>query len=259
MASWSTRRKFTYSSIVIIALILLVLIPGFYFFYKPPTCSDNIQNGKETGIDCGGSCVRLCQSSFLPPKIGWGGAKFEKVADGLYNVAAYIINPNVNGAALNVPYKISLFDSDGILIIEKRGNIDLYAHRNSLAFEPSVNVDKRVPSKAIFEFTQPPVWFKSHDELEGLVVVDKRYSEDFNNSSLEVEFENRTLYPYNNVIVTVILSNSDGNAVGFSRTIIDNISPKFGKEVAPFTWPKSRNGEVKSIEVLPMIAPILDQ
>ncbi len=259
MSTWSSRRKLAYSSTIIVVLIIVVIIPAFYFLYTPPTCTDGKQNGKETGVDCGGKCILLCQSSFLPPRIGWGGAKIEKVADGLYNVAALIINPNVDGSAINAPYKISLYDEKGMPITEKRGFITLYAHRNSLAFEPAIKTDQSIPVKAIFEFTQPPVWFKSTDRLGGLVVVDKKYSEDSNSSSLEVTLENRTLYPYKDVIVSVILSNINGDAIGFSRTIIDNIPEKSGREVAPFTWSFGRNNEVTSIEVLPLIAPVADR
>ena len=259
MASWSTKRKFQYFSALLTIVILLIIVPLVYFFYTPPTCSDNKQNGNELGVDCGGSCIKLCQNSFLPPKISWGGAKFEKIADGVYNVAAYIENPNINGAALNVPYKISLYDENGMLIVEANDKVDLYPHRNSLAFKSGIRVDKRIPVKATFEFTKSPEWFKSQDNLEGLIVTDKRYNEDKISSSLEIYFENKTLYPYNNIQVSVILSNAEGNAIGFSRTIIDEILPKSGKGIAPFTWPISRNNQVKTIEVLPMIAPTFDR
>lgn len=259
MASWSTKRKLAYSSTVIFVLILLVVLPVFYFLYKPPTCTDNKMNGNEIGIDCGGSCIKLCQNSFIPPKIGWGNAKFEKVNEGFYNVAAYIINPNINGAALDVPYKIALYDSSGSLIVEKRGKVTLYAHRNSLAYEPAVDVGKRIPVKATFEFIESPNWFKSHDAIDGLVIIDKRYNEDNNSSSLEIELENKTLYSYNDIQVSVILYDINGNAIGFSRTNIDSISEKSGREIAPFTWSFGRDGKVTSIEVLPMILPTIDR
>ena len=255
MASWSSRRKLGYAFIVVIALVIFIVVPAFLIFYKAPTCFDGKMNGDETGYDCGGSCARLCQSAFLPPRVGWGGAKFEKLADGLYNVASYIVNPNMAGAAANVPYKISLYDDRGILIIEREGKISLYPHRNSLAFQTAVNVDKRVPAKATFEFTSAPVWFKSVDGLGGLAVIDKKYQEDEISSSLEVTLENKTLAPYKDVQVSVILYDINGNAIGFSQTNIDSIAPKNGREMAPFTWPVSRNGTVASVEVVPSIAP----
>ena len=259
MASWASRRKTLYGSVIGFVLIVGIGIPAFFYFYKAPTCNDRIKNGNELGIDCGGSCVLLCQSSFLPPRIEWGGAKFEKVAEGLYNAAAYIINPNVNGAAVNVPYKMAFFDEAGILITEKTGVVTLPAHRNALAFNTAIDMGKRIPTKATFEFLAAPLWFKSHDALEGLAVTDKKYQEDENSSSLEVTLENRTLLPYKNIVVSVILSDIDGNAIGFSRTVIDEIAPKNGQEVAPYTWPFARGGKVKSVEVVPVVQPTLDR
>ena len=259
MASWSSRRKISYILIAVIIPIIIIAALAFLLFHKAPSCSDGVLNGDETGVDCGGSCIRLCQSSFLPPKIGWGGAKFEKVAEGLYNVASLVINQNLNGSALNVPYKISLFDKEGILITERKGTMTLYAHRNSLAFEPAVQVGKRIPAKVTFEFIQAPVWFKSHDALESLAIINKRYTEDENSSSLEVTLENRSLFPYQNLDIAVVLYDIDGNAIGFSRTTVDTIEAKNGREVAPFTWPITRNGKVNSIEVIPIIAPTFDR
>lgn len=258
MASWASRRKLLYASIVIIALIVLVGIPAFLILYKAPTCFDNKQNGNEAGVDCGGSCSRLCQSAFLPPRVEWGGAKFEKLADGLYNVASYIVNPNMNGAAMNVPYKMSLYDDRGVLITERTGKVTLYPHRNSLAFQTAVKTDKRIPAKVIFEFTQAPLWFKSHDELGGLAIIDKKYQEDEISSSLEVTLENRNLIPYKDLQIAVVLYDANGNAIGFSQTNIDSIAPKNGREIAPFTWPTMRNGKVTTIDVIPSIKPVLD-
>lgn len=255
MASWSSRRRLAYGSIVILAAILFIAIPLFFFFYTAPSCSDGKMNGKELGIDCGGSCTRLCQNSFLPPKIGWGGAKFEQVAPGLYNVAAYVVNQNISGAALDVPYKISLFDDRGVLIVETKGKVNLLAHRNSLVFQPAVQVGKRIPARATFELTSDPVWFRSYDNLEGLSILDKKYQEDENGSSLEVTLSNRTLVPYSDIVVGVVLNDGEGNVIGFSQTVVDYIDVKGSQQIAPYTWPISRNGKVVSIDVMPSGIP----
>ena len=255
MASWASRRKVTYASLLILFIIVVVATPFFLYYYKAPTCFDSKQNGNETGVDCGGSCRRLCQSAFLPPRIEWGGARFEKQADGLYNVASYIVNPNVNGGATNVPYKVALYDAEGVLIVERTGTLTLYPRRNTLAFQSAVKVDKRIPAKATFEFTAPPVWYKSSDQLGGIAVIDRKYSEDENSSSLQVFLENTNLLPYKNLLVSVVLYDTDGNSIGFSQTRIDSIEGRNGKQVAPYTWSINRKGGVAKIEVLPIIVP----
>ncbi len=253
--SWASKRKLVFASIAIGVVIFLIIVPSFLIFYKAPTCFDKTMNGNEMGVDCGGSCSRLCQSAFLPARIEWGSAKLEKVTSGLYSASSYLVNPNLNGAAVDVPYKVSLYDSNGIFIADRTGLVTLYPHRNSLAFTTGIKTDQRIPSKASFEFVESPVWFKSSDQLGGISILDKQYREDENGSSLLVTLQNNNLTQYKNIQVSVVLYDSSGNVVGFSQTKVDSIDPK--KQVtAPFTWPTNRNGSVTSIEVIPIIRPL---
>lgn len=255
MASWSRKRRFIYALIVGSLILAVIVIPAFLFFYKAPTCFDGILNGTEQDVDCGGKCVRLCASAFLPLSVGW--SRFEQVAPGLYNVGAYIINPNPEGEARSVPYRVMLYDSKGILIIEQHDTVDIPAHRNTLAFMRAIDTGKRIPAKAFFEFTGFPDWRSRKDPLSRLVIGEKNYFEDQNSSSLTVDLLNSDssssliMPPDNKLAVYVVLYDVNNNAIGFSKTFLENILP--GESVlAPFTWPFSRNGKVISIEVLPV-------
>ena len=249
MSSWSRRRKSIYALIAAVVLIAAVGVPGFLHFYKAPTCSDGVQDGDEQGVDCGGSCERLCQSAFLAPSVAW--ARFAEVAPHLYNLGAYIINPNIAGEAQNVPYHIALYDDQGIPIIDttershcRRIGIRLRSRAQSI-------LGARVPAKALFEFTAPPDWYIQDDTLQPLTIGDKKYSEDQDSASLLVTLGNSGVDPIGRITVYTILYDKDGNALGFSKTIVDGIPGK-GTAVAPFTWPQSFNGQVISIEVLPV-------
>ena len=249
MSSWSQRRKLIYSSSAMLLIVLVIGVPAFFFFYKSPTCSDGIRNGDETGVDCGGSCQRLCQSAFLVPVVAW--TRLENVAPGLYNVAAYIQNLNTNAVAVSVPYHVIIYDSQGVEITEYTGNITLPPHRNTLAFNGAVNMGKRIPVKALFEFTQAPNWRTAADPLVALSIGDKKYSEDSSGTSLLVTLNNTSVNQISSTDVYVVLYDKDGNALGFSKTVVNNI-PAYGSTVAPFTWPTSFNRKVISIEVLPV-------
>ena len=247
MATWSQKRKFTYAFIVIVIIIGAVAFPLFKIFYKAPTCSDGIQNGNELGVDCGGRCTRLCQSDFLAPNVAW--TRLEPITSQFYNVAAYIINPNPEGQADNVPYHISLYDKDGMLIIEKSGTVTLPPHRNTLAFLNAVDVGKRIPARASFEFTALPVWYKQADKLTAVSIDSKDYNEDATGSTLKVKLKNNSLADLGTIDAFAVLYDKIGNVIGFSKTIIDTITA--GSTVtAPFTWSINRKGEVISIEVL---------
>lgn len=256
MASWASKRKVLYGTIAVVAALVVVVLPGFLYFYEPSTCTDGIQNQRERGVDCGGPCVRLCQSDFLPPRVAW--VKYEAVAPELYNIAAYIINQNTDGGAVNVPYAISLYDNRGVLIVEKRGSMTIDPHRNSLAFEGAVHVGKRVPAKAVFEFLSAPNWQRAEDALSDLKITDKRYEEFEDGSSLEAVIENPTLHPYNNLMVFAVLYDADGNAIGFSKTVIDRIDGG-DMAVAPYTWPVVRMGKVATIEIMTIAEPVFGE
>jgi hypothetical protein len=208
-----------------------------------------VQNGDETGVDCGGSCSRLCQSAFLSADVAW--TRFEEVAPQLYNVAAYIVNPNIDGEASDVPYHFVLYDKDGVIITDKSGVVTIPPHRNTLAFQGAINTGKRVPAKALFEFTAAPNWHKRADPLSKISIGEKNYSEDSSGSSLSVTLNNNDILPLDNVSVYTVLYDKDGNALGFSKTVLDEI-PANGSALAPFTWPLDRNGKVISMEVLPV-------
>lgn len=249
MTTWSRKRKSIYGMIAAFIVLAGVGLPLFLVFYRAPTCFDGVQNGGESGVDCGGKCTRLCQSSFLAPSVAW--TRFEEVAPDLYNVAAYITNPNPEGEALNVPYHMSLYDSKGLIIKDRAGQITIPPHRNTLAFERAIPSGSRVPTRALFEFTGVPNWQKKTDNLNSIGIGAKDYNEDGNSSSLAVTLTNSGIRALANISVYVILYDSDGNVLNFSKTIIDNIPAK-GSTVAPFTWPKSHQGKVISIEVLPV-------
>lgn len=250
MSSWSKRRKTLYASVTVLFLLGAIVVPAFLILYKPASCFDGVKNGKEQGVDCGGSCSRLCQSAFLPPSVGW--TRFEEVAPGLYNISAYIINPNIEGEALHVPYVVTLYDDRGVPIIDSPGRVTIPPHRNTVAFQGAVPVGKRVPSKVLFEFSAPPNWSRSSDQLTHLMIGDKSYTEDESGSSLTVDIENNDVRSIEDISVYVVLYDEGGNAVGFSRTILDEIPPQ-KTAVAPFTWPINRHGKVVSIEVLPVL------
>jgi hypothetical protein len=120
-----------------------------------------------------------------------------------------------------------------------------------LAFQGAINTGKRIPAKALFEFTAAPNWHKKADPLSKISIGDKNYSEDQSGSSLSVTLNNNDILPLDNVSVYTVLYDKDGNALGFSKTVLDEI-PANGSALAPFTWPLDRNGKVISMEVLPV-------
>lgn len=247
MATWSEKRKFIYATVVVLIVVVAIVIPVFSLVYKAPTCFDGKKNGSESGVDCGGKCTRLCQDEFLAPNVVW--TRVERVVPGIYNAAAYIINRNVEGEAKDVPYHMALYDDNGMLIIDQNGTVNLPPHRNTLAFSGLIKVGNSIPAKVLFEFTAPPNWYKKADTLSSLDIIGKEYLEDGENSSLQVTLKNNSVSRIGKLGVYVVLYDTGGNAIGFSKTTVDEILPN-STVTAPFTWNTNRGGRVVSIEVL---------
>jgi hypothetical protein len=251
---WTLHHKNIYRLAGLTALILFVIVPLFFFFYKPPTCHDGLQNQDEQGVDCGGACVKVCNASFIPPSVSW--TKYDQVADGAYNIAAYIVNQNVAGAVLKAPYKMAVYDRQGQLIAERRNTILIPPRHNVLAFENGIMVNESKPYKVSFEFTAPLEWTPAREADRSLIVVDKQYQADPSGDTLQAVIENNALTDVQNVLIYAVLYDGEGNVTGFSRTTVDVI-PHQGNTYAVFTWPPTEQSRsVVTTEIIPIVQPI---
>ena len=246
MASWAARNKFIYSSIAFVFISLVVGVPVFLFFYKAPTCTDGRKNQNESGVDCGGSCPRLCPADFSPVAYVW--ERYQKIAPGLYSVLAYVENPNISVEASNVPYSFSLYDRDGTVITTRSGKTSIPAGKRFAIFESALTVKERVPVKATFEFTALPQWVRA----EGQTLARVESSTIFNEGTfprVEASIKNIGRSILRNLEAVAIVYNSEGNAIAFSRTTIDQVSPDDVEDIA-FTWQEKFSSEQVRVDIL---------
>lgn len=250
--SWSSKRKSIFGYGFLLVLVLVIGIPLFKIFYIAPTCFDGKQNQNETGVDCGGKCARVCASDFLSPRIKWSQA--DKIGSGIYNLGAYIENPNLDGAATSVEYLFKLYDKDAHLIGERRGVSYLPAHKNTLIFESGISTGQSIPGPVTFEFTKPINWVKTSFQNDGIIVSNKNIVSNKGKTVLNATLKNTTLEDYQPFYVYAVLYDVDQNQVGFSRTKTDGLKRGTSATVE-FTWPIEKKGVFTS-EVIPSINKI---
>jgi hypothetical protein len=87
---WGMKRQLFYALVVLGVVAVLVVVLGFVFFYKAPTCIDGKMNQNEEGVDCGGVCVKVCEA----PAISAVWARSVKVADGVYQARRLNVSEN---------------------------------------------------------------------------------------------------------------------------------------------------------------------
>ena len=245
--SWARRKKTTYISIIFLFFLIIFLIFVVVFFSKTATCSDNIQNQEEVGIDCGGPCSNLCRAEYSDPNILW--VRWSKVLiSGTYNVLAYVENPNIESGSYNVPYSFKIYDKLGVLLFEKYGSTYIPPSKNFAVFEDGINIGDKVPFRIDFKFTSSSTW-QNIESKELQISSNAAISKEDSKPRVDASLTNKTLKPIYNIEVIAILYDSDGNTIAFSRSKVDKIDGE-GIEKVTFTWPESFAKKVYKVETV---------
>ncbi len=250
--SWALKRRLIALAVVVVLLVLFGVFVVYPYFNKPATCTDNKQNGTETGIDCGGKCKIAC--IFEADKISVLWSRTFQVVEGRYNAVAYVENKNKNKAIERINYKFRFADKDNIYIGEREGSTTIPPAGKFAIFEPAIDVGNSIPVYTNFEFTQTPIWVNIPDEkLDQLkiTVFGIRLEDENASPRLSAEIKNNSFLDVEEVGVVAILYDSMGNAINASRTYFDSLGPE-ATEILNFTWPEPFNRPVVAKEIIPL-------
>lgn len=237
--SWSDRRKYTYSGVVIVILLVLAYAIYSSLFSAAPTCFDNRQNGDEQGVDCGGSCSLLCQQQSKQPTVAWArsfliGTTTTNGAANVYTAAAYVQNPNVGSGAHGVAYSFQLFDADNHLIVERSGVADIPPVPTVPIIEPNINTGSRTVARTLFTFSGLPSWnLIVAGSIPRIELSNQQLAAD--GSRLSLTLNNNTNTDAKNVTVIGVLFDADGAALAASKSVVPVVARKSSQDVV-LTW-----------------------
>lgn len=130
---WATKRK-----IIIIAIGAALFFSAgaamvFFVFSNPASCSDGKQNGGEVGIDCGGSCLRLCSVQVKEPFVDFA----QTVQDGNSTaIVARLVNPNERASVSGLRYEATLFSTNGVFLDQFEGEINIEPNKKVALYIP---------------------------------------------------------------------------------------------------------------------------
>lgn len=250
--SWASRRRALYSIIILLGLAVIVGIPMFFLLYEEPTCSDGKQNQNEVGIDCGGSCELLCDSQVVLPAILW--SRSFAVTEGVYNSVAYIENPNFKAGTFEVSYIFKLFDSENILVTERRGITYISPNNAFVVFEGGIVTGERIPARTFFEFRGEPKWFELNNPAISLVIENRILSDTNSSPKLDATLKNISTEDIKDIEIMAIIFDTNDNAIASSRTVV-KLLPKSSVQDIAFTWPKPFSSSVGRVEIIPKVYP----
>lgn len=230
--SWSFRRKALYYAVAAVVVLVLAVAVWKVFLTRTPTCGDGIRNGTELGVDCGGACQKLCADTARSPLVLW--ARAFSSAPSTYTAAAYVQNQNAGAGAKGVRYSFQLFDAKNILVVERRGTIDIPPIHTVPIIESNIDVGSRDVARTLFSFSELPVWSAVGDELPSLRLTQQSLNPDA--SRLSANLVNDSLHDAARVTVAAVLFDSQGVARAASKTTLASLPRKSSRTVV-FTWP----------------------
>lgn len=235
---WSFRRQF----IIFLIALAVIAIPLIIFLVKyqaqkVETCSDNILNGNETGVDCGGSCVRMCVDAALPLVKSWTVPI--KITDNVYHIAALIENQN-NAMAESVKYTLSMYDENNILIGERKGKTFVPANQSFVIAEYGFPIGKRAPKFAFVTLDKPAHWYRVDPRLSKSIIVAKNpvWEEMAAGTRLRADITNTESVPVDAISITAVGYDATDTAIAISKTVVDTLDIYETQPIA-FTWPQT--------------------
>lgn len=252
LISWALKRQIFYVVILVLFFSTFGFLVVFPKLNKAPSCTDNKQNGNETGIDCGGSCVNACLAEVDSVSILWTRAF--KVIPGRYNAVAYLENHNKNTAISKINYRFRFADENNVYIGKREGSTYVPSSGRFAIFEPGIDVGNSIPVYSTFEFTQIPQWVTiSQEKINQIKVLvsDINLINEETNPTLSAIIKNNSFFTIPDMDVVAILYDNNHNAVSASRTYLNELAPEEIKSIN-FTWPEPLPGKVIEKEIIPM-------
>lgn len=234
MATWSRLRQFNYLFGIFIFFALIGLI--LFLIYRPrPSCTDEIKNQNETGIDCGGSCSIACPQAVAPLKIYW--ARPLAVAPGWYDVAAQVENTNFDAGVRQADYTVYLYDNNNSLLTKRTGSTFINPGEKFIIFESRLMTNDREAKLAFIEFSNNLIWEKA-EIVPKVITVERGDYVDTPRPQLKIRLTNQTLDILTGIRLAAVLSDSDYNAFAASATLVDKLEANESREVF-LTWPNT--------------------
>ena len=213
---------------------------------------DGVKNQNEHGIDCGGMCQIACAYEVQAyPTIQWSRAYY--VSHGIYNLVAYLQNPNTSYISRPVKYIFNVYDEKNVLIQSKEGVVSFPTTKLFPIFAPTIDLGERIPKRVSFEFLEPITWIEYYGEKPELEVIERTLTKEDETPVIEAKIRNKTLHTYTNVEVVAIAYDAEGNGFAASRTFIDRIGDRQDVKVK-FTWPEPFATSTSKIEIIPKLA-----
>ena len=208
--------KRTFRRVAIFLVFALIIGGASYLIFAnktPATCSDNIKNQNETGIDCGGSC-RACinimdllifDTEAVPTK------------EGFVDLFAEIQNKNLSHGISSLNYRFDIIDRDNQIITSKEGFTFVLPNSKKFIIEVAIAVNREIKETRL-AFITPPIWQKAPDSYTRpqIIILSKTYKiltqEEPGFAKLQGIISNRDKFDFDQVNILAVIRDDIRNS-----------------------------------------------
>lgn len=254
--SWASRRRSYYLLGFIVFFVVAVVLPLFSHFYKPPSCTDGVQNQGETATDKGGPCTVLDERALAPVSILW--ARSFEVRPGSYSAVAYIENANKNAGVRSVGYRFGLYDSQNLLVAERKGTTFIMPDSITPVFEANINVGNRAVTHTYLEFTEPRVWERAKNLATAITITNREVTTEGQGARTVATVENTAVSPLSDASFVVVVFDPSGTAHAASMTSVSRLDAGAKQQII-FTWPDPFKARVGRVDMFALMSPVIDK
>lgn len=252
--SWQTRRKILYALALLIGIAAISVYLLRDTLFPLPTCFDGKQNGYEVGIDCGGNtCGPRCSSEVIPLDVLWSRAL--RTSKTTYDLVAMVSNKNINNASHSITYTFTVYDIQGQIIQEFKGETiapvggDFPIIIQSVSFSRTprnvtINIQDGVHFSVAEKPTSPTLSVTNERYETGL--IPRVYATIKNNKRITID----------SLPVMVVLFDENNNGYAVGGTVIPRLEKEEVKEVS-FTWDAPLPYSPIRIKIYPIFDPFL--
>lgn len=252
--SWASRRQFVIIASIVAIIFALLATLVFAVMYEKPTCSDGLQNGEETGIDCGGACAYLCLAEVEKPVVRF--VRPFSPQPGRYDVIAYLDNRNPALAAKNVRATVELYDEARVLLGTKEVSVDIPAGATTPVYIPEAYRGDKTVSQAFLALEESSLKFYAPKDRHRVPTVTSIETQNTDAPRISAKVENVSAYPVYDIRPVATVFDITGNAIAASQTYLPQLGA-YGEATVLFTWNRPFVSPPARIEVLPVV-PIIE-
>lgn len=195
---------------------------GIYFisFRSSATCFDNKQNGRETGVDCGGQCASCEIKKLSLIEIDW--IKYFSTSNQAI-ITAEFKNPNDKYGAAEFTYTIDILGNDGGMLKTFSKKSFIYASEIKYIFE---TIEANPTNIKNIKISFSDIQWKSISDFQKPKIQTREILTKDNNGAIEASgvFLNDNAYSLSKVRIVAFLSNSNGIKIAASKTEFENIN-----------------------------------